>query len=170
MLVARTFGRRRHQTGPGLVGASDERGYNVADRRGQYGRPLCDHLPRPLGIDWTKEYMSSRIGRPIKIANSLDDRTGPTGEPSCSPIMESVFFFAHSSCWRPFGCWAHRISRTSKWKRFANLAFLVAEGPVLVTRRLFLAVSAISRTNKDSQSTSLASHLRFIIARNSERR
>ena len=33
-----------------------------------------------LGIDWKKEYMSP-IGRPIKIANSLDDRTG-------SPVKE----------------------------------------------------------------------------------
>jgi hypothetical protein len=30
---------------------------------------------KTLGIDWTKEYMSP-IGRPVKIANSLDDRTG----------------------------------------------------------------------------------------------
>ena len=30
---------------------------------------------KALGIDWKKEYMSP-IGRPIKIANSLDDRTG----------------------------------------------------------------------------------------------
>jgi hypothetical protein len=33
-----------------------------------------------LGIDWKKEYRSP-IGRPVKIANSLDDRTG-------SPVKE----------------------------------------------------------------------------------
>ena len=35
---------------------------------------------RALGIDWKKEYMSP-IGRPVKIANSLDDKTG-------SPVQE----------------------------------------------------------------------------------
>ena len=28
-----------------------------------------------MGIDWTKEYMHP-IGRPVKIANSIDDETG----------------------------------------------------------------------------------------------
>jgi hypothetical protein len=28
-----------------------------------------------MGVDWTKEIMSP-IGRPIKIANSLEDKTG----------------------------------------------------------------------------------------------
>ena len=30
---------------------------------------------KAFGIDWTKEYMSP-IGRPVKIANSVDDETG----------------------------------------------------------------------------------------------
>jgi hypothetical protein len=35
-----------------------------------------------MGIDWTKEYMHP-IGRPLKIANSIDDMTG-------QPIKEIV--------------------------------------------------------------------------------
>jgi hypothetical protein len=57
-----------------VVGASDERGYNVTDRVVTMG-DLYATIYKTMGIDWTKEYMSP-IGRPIKIANSLDDRTG----------------------------------------------------------------------------------------------
>jgi uncharacterized protein DUF1501 len=57
-----------------VVGASDERGYNVAERVVTMG-DLYATLYKAVGIDWTKEYMSP-IGRPVKIANSLDDRTG----------------------------------------------------------------------------------------------
>ena len=57
-----------------VVGASDEKGYNVTDRVVTMG-DLYATIYKVLGIDWTKEYMSP-IGRPIKIANSLDDRTG----------------------------------------------------------------------------------------------
>jgi uncharacterized protein (DUF1501 family) len=57
-----------------VVGASDERGYNVADRVVTMG-DLYATIYKTLGIDWKKEYMSP-IGRPLKIANSLDDRTG----------------------------------------------------------------------------------------------
>ena len=57
-----------------VVGASDERGYNVAERVVTMG-DLYATIYKALGIDWKKEYMSP-IGRPIKIANSLDDRTG----------------------------------------------------------------------------------------------
>ena len=32
-------------------------------------------LYKAMGIDWTTEYMHP-IGRPIKIANTLDDETG----------------------------------------------------------------------------------------------
>jgi uncharacterized protein (DUF1501 family) len=56
------------------VGSSDERGYNVAERVVTMG-DLYATIYKTLGIDWTKEIMSP-IGRPIKIANSLDDRTG----------------------------------------------------------------------------------------------
>ena len=57
-----------------VVGASDERGHDVTDRVVTMG-DLYATIYKALGIDWTKEYMSP-IGRPIKIANSLDDRTG----------------------------------------------------------------------------------------------
>src|SRR4051794_7004348 len=57
-----------------VVGASDDKGYNVADRVVSMG-DLYATIYKTLGIDWTKEYMSP-IGRPLKIANSLDDRTG----------------------------------------------------------------------------------------------
>ena len=57
-----------------VVGASDEKGYNVADRVVSMG-DLYATIYKALGVDWHKEYMSP-VGRPIKIANSLDDRTG----------------------------------------------------------------------------------------------
>ena len=50
-----------------VVGASDERGVTMGD--------LYAPIYEALGIDWTKEYMSP-IGGPIKIANSIDDKTG----------------------------------------------------------------------------------------------
>jgi hypothetical protein len=56
-----------------VVGASDENGAVVTSR------PVCmgdiyATVYKAFGLDWTKEYMSP-IGRPIKIANSLDDMT-----------------------------------------------------------------------------------------------
>src|SRR5258707_7912166 len=62
-----------------VVGASDERGANVTERVVSMG-DLYATIYQTLGIDWKKEYMSP-IGRPIKISNSLDDRTG-------SPVKE----------------------------------------------------------------------------------
>src|SRR5437773_1225903 len=62
-----------------VVGASDERGANVTERVVSMG-DLYATIYQTLGIDWKKEYMSP-IGRPIKIANSLDDKTG-------SPVKE----------------------------------------------------------------------------------
>jgi Protein of unknown function (DUF1501) len=62
-----------------VVGASDERGYNVAERVVTMG-DLYATIYQALGIDWKKEIMSP-IGRPIKIANSLEDKTG-------SPVKE----------------------------------------------------------------------------------
>lgn len=56
------------------VGASDDKGYNVTERVVTMG-DLYATIYKALGIDWTREYMSP-IGRPIKIANSLEDRTG----------------------------------------------------------------------------------------------
>lgn len=64
-----------------VVGASDERGYNVASRVVSMG-DLYATIYKLLGIDWTKEYMSP-IGRPVKIANSLEDTTG-------EPVAELV--------------------------------------------------------------------------------
>lgn len=57
-----------------VVGATDERGHNVTERVVTVG-DLYATIYKTLGIDFHKEYMSP-IGRPIKIANSLDDRTG----------------------------------------------------------------------------------------------
>lgn len=57
-----------------VVGASDEKGYNVTERVVTMG-DLYATIYKALGIDWKKEYMSP-IGRPIKIANSLEDQTG----------------------------------------------------------------------------------------------
>ncbi len=57
-----------------VVGASDERGYNVTERVTTMG-DLFATLYKALGVDWTREYMSP-IGRPLKIANSLEDTTG----------------------------------------------------------------------------------------------
>lgn len=57
-----------------VIGASDERGGQVADRMVTMG-DLFATLYKALGIDWRKEYPSP-IGRPIKIANSIGDKTG----------------------------------------------------------------------------------------------
>ena len=64
-----------------VVGESDERGAYVKDRMVTIG-DLFATLYKALGIDWTKEYMHP-IGRPLKIANSIDDETG-------EPIQELV--------------------------------------------------------------------------------
>ena len=60
--------------GGAVVGASDERGGYVKDREVTIG-DLFATLYKALGIDWTKEYMHP-IGRPLKIANAINDRTG----------------------------------------------------------------------------------------------
>lgn len=57
-----------------VIGSSDEKGYNVTSRVVTMG-DLFATIYKVLGIDWKKEYMSP-IGRPIKIANSLEDQTG----------------------------------------------------------------------------------------------
>jgi uncharacterized protein (DUF1501 family) len=64
-----------------VLGASDEKGYNVADRVVSMG-DLYATVYKLMGIDWRKEYMSP-IGRPIKISNNLDDRTG-------DPVQELI--------------------------------------------------------------------------------
>ena len=64
-----------------IIGASDERGAYVAERMVTIG-DLYATIYKAFGIDWTKEYMHP-IGRPLKIANSIDDQTG-------APIEELV--------------------------------------------------------------------------------
>ena len=57
-----------------VIGASDERGAYVADRMVTVGDLLAT-IYKAFGIDWTEEYMHP-IGRPLKIANSINDETG----------------------------------------------------------------------------------------------
>ena len=57
-----------------VIGASDERGAQVAERMVTIG-DLYASVYKAFGIDWTKTYMTP-IGRPVKIANSIDDKTG----------------------------------------------------------------------------------------------
>jgi len=64
-----------------VVGSSDEKGYNVTSRALSMG-DLYATIYKLLGVDWRKEYMSP-IGRPIKIANSLEDQTG-------EPVQELI--------------------------------------------------------------------------------
>jgi uncharacterized protein (DUF1501 family) len=57
-----------------VIGSTDERGANVTNRVVSIG-DLYATVYKLMGIDWTREIMSP-IGRPIKIANSLEDKTG----------------------------------------------------------------------------------------------
>ena len=57
-----------------VVGESDERGGQVVDRHVSLGDVFAT-IYKALGIDWSKEYMTP-VGRPIKIANAIDDVTG----------------------------------------------------------------------------------------------
>jgi hypothetical protein len=57
-----------------VVGSSDEQGANVASRATSMGDVFAT-IYKAFGIDWTKEY-DTPVGRPIKIANALEDRTG----------------------------------------------------------------------------------------------
>jgi len=56
------------------LGRTDEKGYNVVERVVTMG-DLYATVYKLMGVDYTKEIMSP-IGRPVKISNSLDDRTG----------------------------------------------------------------------------------------------
>jgi len=64
-----------------VVGASDDKGAYPADRKVSMG-DFYATVYKALGIDWRKEYMHP-IGRPLKIANSLNDETG-------TPLRELV--------------------------------------------------------------------------------
>jgi len=57
-----------------VVGASDERGAYPAERTTTMGDVFAT-IYKALGVDWEKTYMTP-IGRPIKIANSIEDKTG----------------------------------------------------------------------------------------------
>jgi hypothetical protein len=57
-----------------IIGSSDDKGANVASRATSMG-DIFATIYKAFGIDWNKEY-DTPIGRPIKIANSLDDETG----------------------------------------------------------------------------------------------
>jgi hypothetical protein len=57
-----------------VVGSSDENGANVTSRATSMG-DIFATIYKAFGIDWTLEY-DTPIGRPVKIANSLDDKTG----------------------------------------------------------------------------------------------
>lgn len=57
-----------------VVGESDERAANVVERKTSIG-DLFATVYKAMGIDWTRQYMTS-IGRPVNIANSFDDEPG----------------------------------------------------------------------------------------------
>ena len=57
-----------------VIGASDERGAQVTEGMVTIG-DLFATLYKAFGIDWEKTYMTP-IGRPVKIANSIGDKTG----------------------------------------------------------------------------------------------
>lgn len=57
-----------------VVGASDENGANITSSATSMGDVYAT-IYKAFGIDWTKEY-ETPIGRPIHIANSLDDLAG----------------------------------------------------------------------------------------------
>ncbi len=57
-----------------IVGSSDDVGAYPAERPVAVG-DLFATIYKALGIDWTNEYMTP-VGRPVKIANAVDDMTG----------------------------------------------------------------------------------------------
>ena len=64
-----------------VIGVSDERAAYPVERPMSIGN-LFATIYKAFGIDWTKEYMTP-VGRPIKIANSVNDKTG-------EPIKELI--------------------------------------------------------------------------------
>lgn len=57
-----------------VVGSSDDTGGQITSRATSMGDVFAT-IYKAFGIDWMKEY-DTPIGRPIKIANSLEDQTG----------------------------------------------------------------------------------------------
>jgi hypothetical protein len=57
-----------------VVGSSDDKGAYPVDSRVTMGDFFAT-VYKAFGIDWHKEYMHP-VGRPLKIANSLNDETG----------------------------------------------------------------------------------------------
>lgn len=64
-----------------VIGSSDETGAQITSRATSMG-DIFATIYKAFGIDWNKEY-DTPIGRPIKIANSLEDQTG-------APISELI--------------------------------------------------------------------------------
>jgi hypothetical protein len=57
-----------------VIGSSDDNGAYVTNRATSMG-DIFATIYKAFGIDWTIEY-DTAIGRPVKIANALDDNTG----------------------------------------------------------------------------------------------
>ena len=57
-----------------VIGSTDETGSKLTSSATSIGDVFAT-IYKAFGIDWTKEY-DTPVGRPIKIANSLDDQTG----------------------------------------------------------------------------------------------
>lgn len=57
-----------------VIGSSDANGMYVADRQVTMGDVYAT-IYKAFGIDWEKTYISP-IGRPVKIADSIEDKTG----------------------------------------------------------------------------------------------
>jgi hypothetical protein len=57
-----------------VIGGSDAQGMYVADRQVTMGDVYAT-IYKAFGIDWEKTYMSP-VGRPVKIANSIEDKAG----------------------------------------------------------------------------------------------
>lgn len=75
-LLVFVAGRRWHSRRTSHWG-SDEKGAYVAERMVTMGDVFAT-IYKPFGIDWEKTVMTP-IGRPIKIANSIEDKTGVPG-------------------------------------------------------------------------------------------
>ena len=113
-----------------VVGASDERGANVTERVVTMG-DLYATIYQALGIDWKKEYMSP-IGRPIKIANSLDDRTGSACE-GIAGVDRRPPEIAGRRCVHPR---AHGTGRLETHSRLSRRHQIQGRGPARNARSL----------------------------------
>jgi len=84
-----------------VVGASDEKGGYLVDGRRVTIGDLFGTVYKAFGIDWQKEYMHP-IGRPVKIANSIEDHTGePVAEVLLSEASVPPSGLAKVTCAEP---------------------------------------------------------------------